>query len=82
MESIIGQMEAIIKAILSKECGTGMEFGKMRNRYIKVIIGWIKNRVSVYINGFLNKSIRESLEMIIVLVMGSFIVSGKMKRKR
>jgi len=74
MASIIGQMEAIIKEILSKEFAMDMVFGKMKKKYIKVTIEWIKKKALESINGFINKSIKESSKMIIAKGTDSFPV--------
>ena len=44
MENIIGVMVVYIRAISSMESDMDMGYGRIRNRFIKGIIGLIKNR--------------------------------------
>ena len=43
----------------------GMEYGKMKMNNTKVTTNQIKSKVLVFINGRINKSIKDSSEMII-----------------
>jgi hypothetical protein len=71
MVNIFGQMEALIKVILSMELDMDMAFGriKVKVNYILDVIEWIKNKVSEYTNGLGNKHIKDNFVKIIERVM-------------
>lgn len=51
-----------------------MEFGGIRNKFIKAAIEWIRNKVWGSINGLVSKFTKDSSEMILEKGMGSSIL--------
>jgi len=51
-----------------------MEYGRMRRRYIREDIGWIKKKGLVFINGKISKYIRGNFGRIIDRGMGNFLL--------
>ncbi len=66
MESIFGQMEALIKGILSTESGTAMGFGQIKNKLksFLVVIEWIRNKDLEFTNGLEGRFIKANLDKI------------------
>lgn len=67
MVNIFGQMEALIREILSTELDTAMEFGQIKNklRYFQAVIGWTKNKDLEFTNGLENRFIKANLDKIL-----------------
>ncbi len=42
-----------------------MEYGEIKNKFIKEVTEWIRSRDQEYINGLANKFIKDSLGMIL-----------------
>lgn len=65
-ENTFGQMEALIRVILSMELGMAMEYGQIKNKlkYFLVAIGWIKNRVLESMNGLGSRYIKANSDKI------------------
>ena len=65
MENIIGKMEVSIRVILNMESGMVMGYGEIKSKFIKEVTEWIRSKDWEYINGLGNKSIKDSLGMIL-----------------
>jgi len=66
-------MVVIIKEISSKELDMDMVYGKIKNKFIRVVTEWIRNKDLVFTNGSTSKFIKDNLEMITDRDMDNFI---------